>query len=154
MKINQYRDEKILENYLDIHYKEMDAAVQGVIEYCEAFQVIIGKQNNIQKKIVPSEIYYCEIVDRKCYAYLKEEVYQIEYSIQGLLDLYFKNGFVRLSKAMLVNIYKIDHLKTDINMKVHIYMDNGEKVVLNRAYKKEFMDYLYKTKKENDNEAD
>lgn len=61
MKINKYPDENLLENYIDIHYKEMNPIVQGIIEYCEAFQVIIGKQNNVQKKIVPSEIYCCEI---------------------------------------------------------------------------------------------
>lgn len=154
MKINQYQDKNLKESYIDIHYKELDEEVQGVIDYCEAFQVIIGRQNNIQKRIVPSELYYCEIVDRKCYAYLKEEVYLIDYSIQRLLDMFSNNGFVRISKAMLVNIYKIDHLKTDLNMRIHIFMDNGEKIILNRAFKKNFMDYLYKLRKEQVNEAD
>lgn len=154
MKINQYLEKNISENYLDIHYQEMDAEVQGIIEYCESLQVIIGRHNNTQKKIVPCEMYYCEIVDRKCYAYLKEEVYQIDYSIQGLLDLFVKNGFVRISKAMVVNIYKIDYLKSDLNMRVHIFMDNGEEVVLNRSYKKNFFEYINEMKKEYGDEAD
>lgn len=154
MKINQYNDKNLSENYIDIYYKEIDPEVQGVIEYCESFQTIIGKKDNEQKKVAPSELYYCEIVDRKCYAYLEREVYQIDFSIQKLLELFSTNGFIRISKAMVVNIFKIDHLKTDINMKVHIYMDNGEKVILNRTYKKDFFDYLNKIKKENRYEAD
>ena len=154
MKINQYPDKNLLENYIDIHYKEMDAAVQGIIEYCESLQIIMGKRDNVQKKIVPSEIYYCEIVDRKCYAYLEEEVYQIDYSIQNFFDLFTENGFVRISKSMVINIFKIDYLKTDINMRVHIDMENGEKVILNRTYKKDFLNYIYKLKKENGNEID
>lgn len=154
MKINQYKDKEISENYIDIYYKEMDAAVEGIIEYCESFQTIIGKRDNEQKKITPIELYYCEIVDRKCYAYLEREVYQIDYSIQKLLELFSANGFVRISKAMIINIFKIDHLKTDINMKVHIYMNNGETVILNRTYKREFFDYLNRIKKENRYEAD
>ncbi|MDF2541040.1 MAG: LytTR family transcriptional regulator [Herbinix sp.] len=142
MKINQYKDKKLIENYIDIHYKEMNAEIQGILEYCETMQTIIGKRDNEQKKILPSEIYYCEIVDRKCYAYLDKEVYQIDFTIQKLLDLCLNKGFVRISKAMVVNVFKIDHLKTDLNMRVHIYMENGEKVILNRTYKKEFFDYL------------
>lgn len=154
MKINQYKDNNLYENYVDIHYKDIDAEVQGIIKYCESIQIIVGKRDNEQKKIIPSEIYYCEIVDRKCYAYLEKAVYQIDYSIQKLLDLFFNNGFVRISKAMVVNIFKINHLKTDINMRVHIYMDNGEKIILNRTYKKNFFDYLNKIKKENKYEVD
>lgn len=77
MKINQYKDKKLSENYIDIHYKEIDAEVQGIIEYCRSFQTIKGTRDNEQKNIASSELYYCEIVDRKCYAYLEKEVYQI-----------------------------------------------------------------------------
>lgn len=154
MKINQYEDKKLSQDHIDIYYKEMDSVVEGIIEYCKSFQTIIGKRDNEQKQITPSELYYCEIVDRKCYAYLEREVYQIDYSIQKLLELFSANGFVRISKAMIINIFKIDHLKTDINMKVHIYMNNGEIVILNRTYKREFFDYLNRIKKENEYEAD
>ncbi len=154
MKINLYREDKLPENYMDIHYKEMDSSIQGIIEFCEASQVIIGRNDKLQKKIFPSDIYYCEIVDRKCYAYLKEEVYHIDYTIQKLQELYTVKGLARISKAMLVNIYKIDRLKTDLNMRVHIYLDNGEKVILNRAYKKEFLNYLHERIKEYGYETD
>lgn len=154
MKLNLYKENKLSENHIDIHYKEMDSAVQGFVEYYNALQTITGKLDNEQKQLLPSELYYCEIVDRKCYAYLKNDIYQIDYSIQSLLNLFSEIGFVRISKAMVVNIYKIDHLKTDINMRVHIYMDNGEKVIMNRTYKKEFFDYIHKMGKEKRHETD
>jgi DNA-binding LytR/AlgR family response regulator len=154
MKINLYREDKLPENYMDIHFQEMNASIQGIIDFCKASQIIIGRNDKLQKKIYPTDIYYCEIVDRKCYAYLKEEVYQIDFSIQKLQELFTVNGLVRISKAMLVNIYKIDRLKTDLNMRVHISLDNGEKVVLNRAYKKEFLSYLQERKKEYGYETD
>lgn len=152
MKVNQYRDKKLTENYIDIYYKEVDSEIKGIIEYCESFQTIIGKRDNEQKKLTPSEMYYCEMVDRKCYAYLERDVYQIDYSIQKFLDAFSTNGFIRISKGMAVNVFKIDRLKTDLNMRIHIYMDNGEKVILNRTYKKNFLDYLNKIKKGNRHE--
>lgn len=154
MKVNKYKDEELSENYIDIYYKEVDSEIKGILEYCESFSTIIGKKDNEHKTVTPNEIYYCEIVDRKCYAYLEKEVYQIDYSIQKLLDLFSTNGFVRISKGMVINIFKIDHLKTDLNMRIHIYMDNGEKVILNRTYKKQFLSFLNKIRMESKYEAD
>lgn len=155
MRVNKYQDKTLQENYLDIHYRQMDAEVKGIIEYCEAFQTILGRRDKEQKRIAANEIYYCEIVDRKCYAYLEAEVYQIDHSIQKLLDRFSAIGLVQISKSMVINIFKIDHLKTDLNMKIHIYMDNGEKVILNRTFKKPFLNYLYQIKKRGEgHEAD
>ena len=53
-------------------------------------------------------------------------------------------GFVRVSKSNLVNIYKISQLKPDINMKVYASFDNGERICINRSYKKSFTEYLKK----------
>lgn len=154
MQINLFEDKKLSENYLDIHYKEMDASVQGIIEYCEAFQLILGRNDQELKKLAPNELFYCEIVDRKCYAYMEKDVYQIDFSIQKLLELFSNNGFVRISKTMLVNIFKIDFLKTDLNMRVHITMENGERLIVNRTYKKDFFHQLYKMKKEKEHGSD
>lgn len=52
---------------------------------------------------------------------------------------------------MIVNIYRIDTFKADVYMKMNIFMENKEVLILNRAYKKEFMIYL-KTMKESANE--
>ncbi|MDF2869856.1 MAG: hypothetical protein K0R05_1431 [Anaerocolumna sp.] len=65
MKINLYREDKLPENYMDIHYQEMNASIQGIIDFCKASQIIIGRNDKLQKKIYPTDIYYCEIVDRK-----------------------------------------------------------------------------------------
>jgi len=56
-------------------------------------------------------------------------------------------GFVRVSKSNLVNIYKIKQLKPDINMKVYLSFDNGERICINRSYKKSFNDYLQKMRR-------
>lgn len=53
-------------------------------------------------------------------------------------------GFARNNKSMLVNVYHIQELKAQVNMRVNIVMDNGEQIVLNRSYKNEFYKYLEK----------
>ena len=39
-------------------------------------------------------------------------------------------------------IYKMRQLKPDMNMKVYASFDNGERICVNRSYKKSFNEYL------------
>ena len=47
----------------------------------------------------------------------------------------------------LVNIYKIKQLKPDLNMKVYASFDNGERICINRSYKKSFTEYLQRMRR-------
>ena len=51
-------------------------------------------------------------------------------------------GFVRISKSAAVNVYKVRQLTADMNMRMQLLLDNGEKVVLNRSYKNEFLQFI------------
>ena len=70
-------------------------------------------------------------------------------SLRNLLDSFGDIGFVRISKSAVVNVYKIDHLQGDLNMRVIIFLKNGEKLVMNRGYRKEFFDELEKIRRKN-----
>ena len=61
-------------------------------------------------------------------------------------EMLWNYGFVRVSKSNLINIYKIRQLKPDLNMKVYASFDNGERICINRSYKKSFNEYLLKMK--------
>lgn len=142
MKVNYYEEPQAQADHIDVYYRQMNEEIQGIKDFFDADNSIVGRQDGIYRQMKPEEIYYCEIVDRKCYAYLKDEVYQIELSIQSLLEQFHTNGFVRIGKSMVANIYKVKSLKMDLNMKVQVYLKNGEILLLNRGYKKEFMEYL------------
>ena len=62
-------------------------------------------------------------------------------------EMLWNYGFVRVSKSNLINIYKIKQLKPDLNMKVYVSFDNGERICINRAYKKAFNEYLQTMKR-------
>lgn len=148
MKLNCYQNSEITENHVDIYCREKDKEVMGIIDYINSYDTIIGQNENITMRILSSEIFYCEIVDRKCYAYLENDVFRIDFSLSGFRDRFSRNGFVQISKSMIVNVYKIKQFKTDLNMKMTLYMENGEAVILNRAYKKNFIEYLRKMQEE------
>ena len=49
----------------------------------------------------------------------------------------------------LNQIYKIRQLKPDMNMKVYASFDNGERICVNRSYKKSFNEYLNRMRRLN-----
>lgn len=143
MKIFMYHKYDIEENRVDLYYNKIDQETGNLIEFLDSFHKTLTGRNEEESKLInPNEIYYCEIVERKCFAYLKESVWQLDISLQMLLNKYSKLGFVRISKSMIVNIYKIDRLKSDISMRVNILLDNKETVILNRTYRNHFYKYL------------
>lgn len=142
MQIHKFRDRKLAEDYIDIHYREENAQIRGLFSYLDTMMAIVGKNEQGKKMIAVSEIYYCEIVDRKCFAYLEKEVYQIEYGLQQFLDDFHSQGMVRVSKSMCVNVFFLARIQADFNMKAKLIMKNGEVLQLNRSYKNEFYKFI------------
>lgn len=63
---------------------------------------------------------------------------EIKEALKDILEEYSKIGFARISKSVIVNIYKIKKLQGDINMRVIIFLKNDEKLIMNRSYKNDF----------------
>ncbi len=149
MRVFKYHNCNLEENRIDLYYNELDQETDTIIKFLDLYnKTLLGRNEDETRLIQASDIYYCEIVDRKCFSYLKDSIWQLDVSLQILLNQFSSIGFVRTSKSMVVNIYKIDRLKSDLNMKVNIVLDNGEIVVLNRTYRNQFYKYLEKMREE------
>lgn len=142
MKVNYYEDKMIEENRVDVFYSEMDSEIIGIMNYLESYEIILGKNKELTKKILPNDIFYLETVERRCYAYLESEIYQVDLNLKSFQERFPGYGFVQIGKSMIVNVYKIDRIKTDSNMRMRLIMENGEELILNRTFKKGFMEYL------------
>ena len=68
-------------------------------------------------------------------------------TLSSLEETLWNYGFVRVSKSNLINVYKIKQLKPDMNMKVYASFDNGERICVNRSYKKSFSEYLQRIRR-------
>ena len=67
------------------------------------------------------------------------------------MEKYHTYGFVQIGKSTIVNAKKIEHIVPDINMRMHLILENEERLVVNRSYKKEFMAHLKGEGKDNEN---
>lgn len=148
MKWIKTHEPKLSENYLEIHYGKMNKETQDIITYLETQNVLVGKNETESRLIKPNEIYYCEIVDRKCYAYLREEVWKLEEGLAELTERYEMHGFVRISKSMVVNVYKVKKIEADYNMRMKLVLLNEETVVMSRSYRNDFIRKLKRIRTE------
>lgn len=142
MKVQYWRNPSLEEDCVDVHYRHETETIDLIREFFASFNSIMGKREDGVYKLHPGSIYYLEVVDRKLFAYQEKEVYQLDYSLRSYLDLFGTNGFVQIGKSMAVNIYKINRIKADLNMRLRLQLDNGEILILNRSYKKAFMEML------------
>ena len=147
MKMRVFCDPKLKENRVDIYYNRKDAEVKDLLAYLQAGQELYGTSERERRRLHLQEIYYVEVVDRHCFVYLKQEVYEVEETLRSFLERYGESGFLQIGKSTAVNMHRIEKIRPDFNMRMHLTLENGEELVLSRAFKKEFLNYL-KQKKE------
>lgn len=143
MKVHYFKESFLEEDYVDIHYQKENEAVEVIRNFFLSFHSIMGRKDGCVQKLHPGSIYYLEVVDRKLFACQEKEVWQIDGSLRSFLDCYKASGFVQIGKSTAVNLYRVSRVKADLNMRLRLLMDNGEILILNRNYKKAFMEALH-----------
>ncbi len=85
-------------------------------------------------KLSPSDIYYFESVDNKVSACCEKNVYEVHQKLYELEKIYDHTDFLRISKAMIVNVSKIKKIVPMFNGRLEAVLDNDERVVISRQY--------------------
>ncbi len=85
-------------------------------------------------KLPPDDIYYFESVDNKVCACCEKDVFEIKQKLYELEEIYSHTDFLRISKAMIVNVEKISKLVPMFNGRLEAVLYNGEKVIISRQY--------------------
>ena len=85
-------------------------------------------------KLEPGDIFYFESVDNKVYAYCEKNVYEVKQKLYELEEAYDHSDFVRITKAMIVNVSRINKIVPMFNGRLEAELANGEKVVISRQY--------------------
>lgn len=143
VRVSYHEDASLEEDRIDVCYREENEQIEIIRNFFSTMQSITGRKDGEVCVLHPGSIYYLEMVDRKLFAYQAKEVYQLDYSMRRFLDCFGGEGFVQIGKSTVVNLYRVRRVRTDLNMRLKLAMDNGEALILNRTYKKSFLDALY-----------
>lgn len=131
------------EKEIIIRCREEDEEVQQIKSLLEfKYQKLTGICESQTYLFLPSEVYYFECVDNKVYAYLKEMVCSVTYSLEKLEKLLEYQQFFRCSKAMILNMNYIEKFESAIGNRITATLENGEVVVISRHYAKILRAYL------------
>lgn len=95
---------------------------------------LIGKKDDEIHLLDIAQIIYIESVDRKCYVYTADDVYESDFPLYELERQLTEYGFLRVSKSFLIHLPSIQSLKADINRRIRITMTNGEQIIASRQY--------------------
>lgn len=111
-----------------------DEITEFINEYKLLNNKIWGTLNKESYIIDPIDIYYIETIDSKVFAYTIDKIYELNQKLYVLEKLLPKKHFFRVSKSMILNISKIISIKSLLNGKLQVKLNNNENVIISRNY--------------------
>lgn len=128
---------------LILNYKDETSEVERIISFINSCNKrIIGKCNGNQIIVNPADILYVEVFDEKTYVYTLYEEIKVDFSLYQLEQLLNGKNFFRCSKSVIVNIDKIEKLKSLSSNRIDALMIGGEHILISRTYASEFRKVL------------
>ncbi|MCD7731687.1 MAG: LytTR family transcriptional regulator DNA-binding domain-containing protein [Oscillospiraceae bacterium] len=135
MKINIQIDESMKETEINISCKSLSKEVEQIISALRVLnKQLAGKKQGEVFLIDLEEIMYLESVDRKCFFYTDKDVFEADEKLYELEYSLSKEGFVRISKACLIQLKHISSIRSEIGQKLRVTMKNGEQIIVSRMY--------------------
>lgn len=145
MRVRLFQKKTMSEDRMDIYYRDMTEQIETVLHILKRERPqLYGVEDGEKIMLSIDEIFYIDMVDKKTFAYLKDKVYQIQGSLSSLESSLEDHGFCRINKSNIVNIYRIQKVKSELNMRMKVVLENDEELVISRYYRKIFQDCLVK----------
>lgn len=127
------------EDEIIIQYRRMTPDIEHILNVINGTnKKLSGWKEKTLTLIDPNTILYIESVDGKVFAYTKEDVLRLDSSLNQLEQLLTDINFFRCSKSMIVNINKVESLKSLPSNRIDASMCNGEHIIISRTYASDF----------------
>ena len=138
MKINLDIDGKYDDTEVIIRAPHLNNDIERMVAMMRMIDMQIAVRKDNETYLLETEkILYIEAVDRKTFVYTNSENYESELKLYEIEQELIERDFLRISKNSIVNLRKIKSLKTDVNLKIRITLQNGEQIVVSRMYSDE-----------------
>lgn len=107
---------------------------------------LIGKTHRGKVWVAAHDIHVIEAFKNEVETTVNHQVITLEKKLYEYEEHLAADGFIRIGKSVLVNAHKIVAVAAAYNGKLLLYLDNDEKVYVNRSYTKHFKDLLAQRK--------
>lgn len=102
----------------------------------ERFTILGVNAEKSTVKIFLDEILYFEAVGELVFAYTKDDVYEIKMRLYQIEAKVANNGFIRVSKSIIINMNEVKTLHPGTNRCMYALLSNDEQIVVSRNYAK------------------
>lgn len=135
MKIEIVTDENAEDMKISIVCRQLSPQVEKIIAMLRMTDHQLTARKNDEIHLLDiSRVIYIEAIDRKCFIYTAEDIYESELKLYELEQQLEEYGFFRVSKSVLIHLHNVQSLKADINRRIRITMSNGEQIIASRQY--------------------
>ena len=131
------------EDELILKYRQMNSEVEEVLAFMERHEKkLVGKIDGETIIFQPEEILYIEKVDEKTFAYTLEHVIQMDVSLSMAEMILNDERFFRCSKSMIINVNRVERLKSLPSNRIDATLQSGEHIIISRTYASDFRKLL------------
>ena len=144
MKLIRKQIDPTEEEAVILEYIEWTSEWENLSDYIEGKkrQIIGYGTKKEMYSIQLDDILYFEAVGDLVFAYTGDQVYEIKMRLYQVEETVQQNGILRVSKSFLVNVRKIEKVRSVLNGRFMAVMENGEEVLITRHYAREVMDAI------------
>ena len=135
MKININVDNRYTETEITINCTAVDDKLAKVITTLRALDCQLTGIKDGQTYILDaSQILYIDTVDKKTFLYTEADVYETSLRLYELEEQLSTTDFFRAGKSSIINFSKIKSLKSDLDGRIIVVMENNEKLIVSKQY--------------------
>lgn len=135
MKIEINVDERVEETSIRISCKRLTPELDRILAMLRILdKQLVAVRDGETYLLNVAEVIYIEAIDRKTFIYTKDGVYESGFRLYELEQQLEECGFLRVSKSCLIRISAVRSLKSDINRRIRVTLDNGEVIIASRQY--------------------
>jgi len=139
MKITIQTDASVQETTISITCKEIAPELERLIEALRLSDKKLSVKINGEVHLIDlKQILYAEVVDRCTFIYTENGVFESALRLYELELMLSEHNFFRVNKSTLLNLNKIESLKSDIDRRIRVTLKNGYQLIISRAYAEDF----------------
>jgi len=145
MKININVDEQLSDIEVNINCGELTEDVERIIAAIRMIsKQLVVKNTQLGEDVIldAKDIAYAEAIDRKCFVYTENNVFETSYKLYELEAFFSGMKFCRISKSCLVNLKFISSIKTEMNHRLRLTLKNKEAIIVSRQYAEDIKEQL------------
>jgi DNA-binding LytR/AlgR family response regulator len=118
-----------------IKYPQKNKVVEQIASLVKSYNIQIPCYSDDAVKFVNiSDIYYIESVDKKTIVCCENENYQVKDRLYRIFEKLKNFGFIQINKYCILNINKLDNIKTLANSHLEAVLTNGKCLYVTRNY--------------------